>query len=963
VARKPLALLIAGLITLGAGTLPAIAAPAAAGSAAAAALPDIPFTRFTLPNGLTVVVSEDHKAPVVAVAMWYHVGSAREPTGKSGYAHLFEHLMFERSGHHDGNYFEPFEKAGATGMNGTTANDRTNYFETVPTTALDMALWMESDRMGWLLDGLGQDEVNQQRGVVQNEKRQDENQPYGLRVQENIEAHAYPLNHPYHHDTIGSMKDLNAASLDDFKTWFRTYYGAANATLVLVGDITPAEAKAKALKYFGEIPSGPPVAKLQPWTFPRSSSTRGSMRMDVPQVHLYREWNTPHGGTEADNLLSLAATILGGGKTSRLYQRLVYQDKLADDVSASQDTGELGSQFNLEVDVKKGADLARVEAAVADVWKAFLKDGPTADELQRAKTGFRAGYVRRLEKVGGFSGKATLLAASQVYQGDPGAWRKDLAAMMAATSGQVRDAARQWLGKGDYTLTVSPLAKGEKASTADVAETGGLGPAPGAPAPKPAAKHDWRTVKSDVDRSKGVPAVTTFPDLGFPTLQHAKLDNGIEVTLAERHDVPLVQAELLFDAGYAADQGRKLGTSSFTMAMLHEGTTDLDSIEIAKRKQRLGSYIMTGCGLDYCNMTLNALADQMVPSLQLMADIARNPAFRAADIERLRGRWLSDIEQEKARPITMALRVLPPLLYGKGHAYAIPFTGSGTTASIKSLTATDMRGFMSDFIRPDNVRILVAGDTTLAKLVPELNAAFGHWKAPAGAIPKKNIAKVDYPGHARVFLMDRPGSLQSVILAGEVAPSTMAPNNLEIGTMNGAFGGSFTSRLNMNLREGKHWAYGAFSFLQNAVGQRPFMIYAPVQTDKTAPSISEALKEAQAVVGPKPLTSAEIRKIKDGDVRAMPGEYQTVGAVLDAMEGIALYHRPDDYVQTLKSRIEGQSDASVRAAAGEVIKPAELTWVIVGDLGKIGPSVRALKLGPVEVLDADGQPVGAKPSK
>jgi predicted Zn-dependent peptidase len=959
VVRKPLALLVAGLLALGAGAPAVVAAPAPAAADASATLPDIPYTRFTLPNGLTVVVSEDHKAPVVAVAVWYHVGSAREPTGKSGYAHLFEHLMFERSGHHDGNYFEPFEKAGATGMNGTTANDRTNYFETVPTTALDMALWMESDRMGWLLDGLGQDEVNQQRGVVQNEKRQDENQPYGLRVQEDIEANAYPSNHPYHHDTIGSMKDLNAASLDDFKTWFRTYYGAANATLVLVGDITPAEAKAKALKYFGEIPSGPPVAKLAPWTFPRSASTRGSMSMDVPQVHVYREWNTPHGGTEADNLLGLAATVLGGSKTSRLYQRLVYQDKLADDVTTSQDTGELASQFSLEVDVKKGVDPAKVEAAVADVWKTFLQDGPTEDELQRAKTSIRAAYVRRLEDVGGFSGKATLLAASQVYEGDPGAWRKDLAATMAATPAQVRDAARRWIGKGDYTLTVSPLAKGEQASTADVAETGGLGPAPGAPRPVPAAKRDWHTVKSDVDRSKGVPAVAAFPDLTFPTLQHARLANGIEVTLAERHDVPLVQAELLFDAGYAADQGRKLGTSSFTMAMLDEGTKDLDSVEIAKRRQRLGSYIDTGCGLDYCNITLDALADQVVPSLKLMADIAQNPAFRAADVERLRGQWLAGIEQEKAQPMSMALRVLPPLLYGKDHAYGMPFTGTGTTASIKSLGADDMRAFMRDFIRPDNVKILVAGDTTLAKLVPELDAAFGGWKVPATPVPKKNVARVDYPAHARVFLMDRPGSLQSVILAGEVAPSTTAPNNLEIGTMNGAFGGSFTSRLNMNLREGKHWAYGAFSFLPGAVGQRPFLIYAPVQTDKTAPSVDEALKEARAVVGPKPLTHAEIQKIKDGDVRAMPGEYQTVGAVLDAVRGIALYHRPDDYVQTLKSRIESQDDKDVQAAADEVIRPDRLTWVIVGDLEKIGPSVRALKLGPVEVLDADGKPVAA----
>lgn len=934
------------------------AAPALhAKSSDAGKLPDIPYTRFHLPNGLTVVVSEDHKAPVVAVAVWYHVGSAREPIGKSGYAHLFEHLMFGHSEHHKGTFFEPFEKAGATGMNGTTANDRTNYFETVPTTALDMALWMESDRMGHLLGGLDQAEVDQQRGVVKNEKRQDENEPYGLRVQENIEAHAYPLNHPYHHDTIGSMKDLNAASIDDFKHWFRTYYGPANATLVLVGDITPDEARAKALKYFGDIPPGPPVPRLQPWTYPRKASTRGVMHMDVPQLRIYREWNTPHDGTPADDRLSLAASVLGGGKTSRLYQRLVYQDKLADNVSVSQDSGELASQFQLEVHVKNGVDPAKVEAAVADVWKTFLDQGPTADELARAKTSFRAYMVRRIERVGSFSGKATLLAAGQVYHDDPGMWRKQLAAMMAATPTQVRDAARQWVSRGDYTLIVKPLAKGAKASTADVAETAGLGPAPGAPAPVMPARHDWHAVATDVDRSTGVPAVERFPDLSFPTLQHATLTNGIPVILAERHDIPVTQVRLLFDAGYATDAGHKLGRANFTMGLLDEGTRDLSSLEIAKRKERMGALISTGCGLDSCTATLNALNDKRMASLELFADILRHPAFRRADVERLRGQWLSRIAQEKSRPILMALRVLPPLLYGQGHPYAMPFTGSGTAASIKAMDRADMQAFMRDYVRPDNVRILIAGDTTMQQILPQLNAVFGNWKAPASAVPAKAITHVDLPKHPRVYLIDRPGSLQSVILAGLLSPSTEAPNHLDIRTMNGAFGGSFTSRLNMNLREGKHWAYGAFSFIPDSVGQSPFLMYAPVQTNKTAPSASEVLKEARAIIGDKPLSADEIGKIKDSDVRTMPGSYQTAGAVLGAMTDIVLYHRPDDYVRTLKSRIDALKDADVQAAANEVIHPDALTWVIVGDLSRIEKPVRALDLGPVEVIDADGHPV------
>ena len=950
-AKKPLVLLVAGLLALSGGLPVALAdtGTAAATETAGQQIPELDYSRFTLPNGLTVVVHEDHKAPVVAVSVWYHVGSSYEPAGKTGFAHLFEHLMFQGSENHKDEFFKPFELAGATDQNGTTWLDRTNYFETVPTTALDMALWMESDRMGHLLGAIDQSQLDEQRGVVQNEKRQGENQPYG-RASEQLLAEAFPANHPYHHDTIGSMADLDAASLDDVKQWFRDYYGAANTVVVLAGDITPAVAKEKMLKYFGDIAAGPQVPRPQPWVAPRDSSTSSTMTDNVAQVRIYREWNVPERGSRDENLLELAAAVLGGSKTSRLYQRLVYQDKLADDVSVGVEQHTLASLFQLEVDVKEGVDPKQVDAAIADEWAKFLKDGPTADELERVKTQTRAAFVRGLERV---NTQASILAEGQLYRNDPGAYLKDFQAFMAATPAQVTEVANRWIAKGDYTLTVVP----GKVEEGDTATVTGRAAAPGAPEPVLSPKGDYRTVASDVDRSKGVPEVDSYPDLSFPALEHGKLDNGIEVILAERHTVPAVQMQLLFDAGYAADQGRKLGTSSFTVSMLDEGTTSLDSIEIAKRKQRLGAIIGAGCGLDTCSASLNALNDQLKPSLDLFADIVRNPAFREADIDRLRGQWLAGIAQEKSQPTGIALRTLPPLLYGEGHAYAIPFTGSGTEASIQSLTPADMRAFMADYIRPDNVKILVAGDTTMDQIIPQLNAVFGDWKAAASKVPAKNIGKVDPPSQVRVFLVDRPGAQQSLILAGSLAPSTKAPNDLEIQTMNGAFGGTFTSRLNMNLREDKHWAYGAFSFLQSALGQRPFMLYAPVQTDQTAPSVAEMLKEARGVIGDKPLTSEEIDKIKVGDVRSMPGGYQTTSAVMGALQGIALYDRPDDYVQTLKSRIEAQTDAAVEAAAKEVIHPDQLTWVIVGDLSKIEAPVRTLNLGEVQVLDADGKPV------
>ncbi|HWX64990.1 MAG TPA: pitrilysin family protein [Rhodanobacter sp.] len=953
-AKKPLALLIAGLLTLTAAAPLALAAPGtAAATATTQQIPELAYSRFVLPNGLTVVVHEDHKAPVVAVSIWYHIGSGDEPKGKTGFAHLFEHLMFSGSEHRKGTYFGPFEKAGATDMNGTTWFDRTNYFETVPTTALDMALWMESDRMGHLLGAIGQKELDTQRGVVQNEKRQDENRPYG-RVDENILANTYPANHPYQHDTIGSMADLNAASLDDVKQWFHSNYGAANTTLILAGDITAAQAKEKATKYFGDIPAGPAVARQQAWITPLQTATRGVQHDHVSQPRIIRTWVVPELGSDDAIQLDLASSALGGGKTSRLYQRLVYQDKLVDDISAGISEFALASQFQIQADVKQGVDPAKVEAVINEELKKFLASGPTQDELDRAKVASRAGFVRGLEKVGGFGGKAVILAEGQVYRGDPGAYKKDLERAEAASIASVKAASDKWLSKGDYLLTVLPAGKGFDPAVED-AKVVALGEATGRPQPKLPAAHAYGVSKTDLDRSAGVPQVSQFPELSFPKLERGKLKNGIEVILAERHTIPVTQVQLLFDAGYASDQGRKLGTASFTSSLMNESTKDLDSVEVAKRRQRLGAITNVGCGLDTCVASLNALNDQLQPSMSLFADIVRNPAFKAADIDRVRGQWLAGIAQEKTEPTGLALRTLPPLLYGDHHAYGIPFTGSGSESEIKALTGADLVTFQRDWLRPDNVKILVAGDTTLAQIIPQLDAAFGDWKAPATAVPKKNIAAVAAQAKPRVFLINRADAPQSLILAGLLAPSTRADNNLAIQAANGAFGGTFTSRLNMNLREDKRWAYGANSMLMDAQGQRPFLFFAPVQTDKTAESANEVLKEARAVIGDKPLTAAEIAKIKDQRVRALPGSYETTGAVLGAISGIVQYDRPDDYVQTLKSRLEAVTPAAAETAIKEIVQPAAMTWVIVGDLSKIEAPVRALNLGEVKVIDADGQ--------
>lgn len=913
---------------------------------------DIPYEEFTLPNGLRVIVHEDHKAPIVAVNIWYHVGAKDEPLGKSGFAHLFEHLMFQGSENHRDEYFVPYEKVGATSQNGTTNQDRTNYFQNVPTTALDMAMWMESDRMGHFLGAVDQGLLDEQRGVVKNEKRQGENQPYG-QVWTALSRASYPSTHPYHYSVIGSMADLDAASLDDVKDWFRSWYGPNNAVLVLAGDIDLPTAKAKALQYFGDIPASITVPKIAPDPAPRKESTRETMSDRVAQARIYRAWNVPQFGTADLEHLKLLAQVLGGSKSSRLDKRLVHETKLADSVTAAALGSELGSIFILLANAAAPENVEKIEAILDEEIKRLIESGPTADELERARTVFDAGFVRGIERIGGFGGKADALAQCAVFSGNPGCFRDSLEVRATATPEALQKVAANWLQQGDHTLVVMPgdspppplddephVATEAQEDAKDKLLT---------PDPK------FTVAKSTLDRSKGVPETRSFPDLSFPALQRAKLKNGIQVVLAERHEVPVVQLSMEFAGGYTADVGRKLGTASFAMAMMDESAAGMDALTLADRAQSLGANIGSGASLDGSNVYLSALKDKLAPSLDLLADVVLRPDFSEKEIERVRQAWIAGIKHEKTQPNGVANRVLPPLLYGEGHPYAIPFSGTGYEASISALSRSDLVDFYKDVVRPDNVTILVVGDTTLKEIVPLLESRFGTWKAPSQTLQLAKVESVALPESSRVFLIDQPGAVQANILVGQVVGSTMNPDVMDFDLANGVLGGKFTSRLNMKLREEKQWAYGAYSYASAAKGQRPWIAYAPVQIDKTAEAIVELRDDITAFASnTQPATDDEVEKIKISNVRSLPGAYETAGAVLGAVGGIVRYERPDDHVITLKQRTEAVTADAVRKAAG-VIQPKALTWVIVGDLSQIEESVRALELGEVTVLDADGK--------
>ena len=946
IARRPLAaaVVLAISASFGAGFAPA---EAAGRSAAAASEALIPYEEFTLPNGLRVVVHTDRKAPVVAVNIWYHVGSKDEPAGRSGFAHLFEHLMFNGSENHRGEYFEPFELVGATDMNGTTWLDRTNYFQNVPTTALDLALWMESDRMGHMLGAIDQKTLDEQRGVVQNEKRQGENQPYG-QADDLIYRALYPKGHPYHHSTIGSMNDLNAASLEDVKQWFRAWYGPNNAVLVLAGDIDLETAREKVTRYFGDIPAGPALERVEAGPA-RRQATRATMEDKVPQARVYRAWSVERYGRPDLERLQLLSQVLGGSKSSRLDRRLVFQDKLADRVSTYLQPFELASTFYVMADVRQGVEPAQVEAALDEEIARLLADGPTAAELEQAQAMVKASVVRGVERIGGFGGKADALAECAVYTGNPGCFRESLEVFSNASVEDVRKAGRTWLGAGSHTLVVLP---GERTVLEEEAS-----PTP-PPFDLPKVDPKFRTVRSDVDRSTGVPMPERFPDLKFPALERARLGNGTEVILARRDAVPVVQFSYEFKGGYAADLGRKLGTSSFTMAMLDEGAGELDAIGFANRAESLGALVGAGASLDGGNAYLSALKENLDQSLDLFADMVRQPGFEQKEIDRVRASWLAGIAQEKARPNGAAQRVLPPLLYGEGHPYAIPFSGTGTEASIASLTREDLQAFHAQWVRPDNATLIVVGDTTLDEVMPLLERHFGDWKAstPAPAAAGA-IAPVERPKATAVYLIDQPGAVQATILAGQVVPSTRDPGAVVFDFANSVLGGEFSSRLNMNLREDKHWAYGAYSFSSAALGQRPWMAFAPVQIDKTAEALAELDREVREYVsGHKPATAAEVAKIQASEIRSLPGAYETGRAVMGAIGGIVRYDRPDDYVFQRKAQIEGLTLDQVQQAASG-LDPDRLVWVVVGDLRQVEAPVRGLGLGPVHVIDADGRPV------
>lgn len=901
---------------------------------------DIPYEEFQLDNGLTVIVHEDRKAPIVGVAVWYNVGSKDEPEGKTGFAHLFEHLMFNGSENAPADYFQYLQEMGATDYNGTTNFDRTNYFQTVPRPALERALWLESDRMGYLLGAVTQEKLDNQRGVVQNEKRQGDNQPGGLVFYEILET-LFPDGHPYQHSVIGSMADLDAASMDDVRNWFTDKYGPNNATLVLAGDISADEARPLVEKWFGPIARGPvntPAAADVPTL---EEPVRTVMRDQVAATSITMYWPVPGITSEELVALSVGAEILGGLASSRMDEVLVREEQLAVGVGGGNYDFQRVGIFLVNATLRDGVEVETLEARMGELLAEFIEEGPSEDEVRRAATSNLAGTIRGLEQVGGFGGKAVALARGEVLAGDPGFAVDRLATLASITPADVQAAMKKWATRPAFTLVLEPGERDaeyeEAASVAAEAEAD--------------AAEEMGSNEITVSVERPAPPIDTVAALDFPELKRTTLANGMQLTYAWRDAVPATYVTMSFDAGTAADPVDMRGLETLTLGLFDEGTTTMSSQEIAEARERLGVTISLGGGDDRSNFTLSALSANLAPSLDLFSQVVRNPAFNQTDLDRVKAQTITGIRSQMRSPNGIAQRAVGAELFGT----SAPYGGVATIAGVTEITRDDLIAFKDAWIRPDNGEVFVISSLPMDEVVAQINAAFGDWEAPATAKGEKDFASFENAPNMgnRVVLINRPNSPQSYILGAQVTPLDAAdPAWADFTNANNSLGGNFLARLNMNLRETKGWSYGVRGAPQAREKAVVYAIGGGVQADRTGDSVAEMIRETSEFLTTAGVTEEELARNVAAEIGELPGRFETSGAVLGAMQSLALYNRPDDYYETLVERYSGQTAASLDAAARAALDVDNFVWIVVGDAEVVAPQLEQLGL-PVEVRELE----------
>jgi zinc protease len=921
---------------------PAAAKPAAKPVTKTAPLevPVLKFEKYTLDNGLQVILCEDHRLPMVAVNLWYHVGPANELPGRTGFAHLFEHMMFEGSRHVPGSaHFHQLEAAGASDINGTTDFDRTNYFETLPSNQLELALWLESDRMGYLPDKLDQANLSNQQDVVRNERRQSvENAPYGV-VEEGLFHQIFPKEHPYYGEVIGSHQDIQSAKLADVRDFFKLYYAPNNASLAIVGDFDPEKARELVQKYFGPLKRGEDVPKIKVHTPPITSERRVVIQDNVQLPRVYMAWLTSPIYKPGDAEADLAATILGGGKSSRLYKKLVYEKQIALDVSANQQSLILGSVFEIQATAKPGVKPEELEKAINAELELFRKDGPTAAELSRAKNVIESRIIAGLETLGGFGGVADRLNGYNHYLGTPDFLAADLARYENASSAAVEAFAQGQLNPNQRVVVYGVPGK---------QDLGAEVPTPKAEQ-KDTAKNGGEPVNADAAWRYEAPKAGIASVLHLPVPEQFKLSNGLTVLFTERPGLPLVAANLVFRAGSGANPADRPGLASVTGRMLQQGTTKRNALQIADRAADLGATLGSSASTDDSVVSTRSLTRSFPEALELLADITLHPIFPQAELERVRSERLAALVQEKDDPNATATRVALLSLFGAHNTYGYPATG--TAESLKAISREELQHYWQQYYVPNEAALIVAGNIKVAALKPLLEKEFGEWKAGKSSLPAIGAPETT---DARLIIVDRPGAPQTTLACFSIGAARSTPDYPQLEVMNTDLGGLFSSRINMNLREAHGYTYGAGSVFIYHRAPGPFIVYSDVRTDATAPATSEIFNELKRMRDTE-MVPAELILSKDSIARSLPGRFERGTEAAASFAELYTYDLPLEYFSNLPDKINAVTTAQAQGAALKYVHPEKMIVLAVGDRAKIEDGLKKLNLGKLEIRDSEGK--------
>ncbi|UCF38201.1 MAG: insulinase family protein [Acidobacteriota bacterium] len=887
--------------------------------------PQLEFEKFILSNGLEVILHEDHSAPIVSVNIWYHVGSKNEKKGRTGFAHLFEHLMFEGSANVPEGSFDKWLEAAGGDNNGSTTEDRTNYWESAPSDALELALFLEADRMATLLETIDLKKLDGQREVVKNERRQGvDNRPYG-KAEEVILQALYPSDHPYSWSVIGSLDDLDAATVEDVQQFFRTYYAPNNASLAIAGDIDPVKTRQLVEKYFASIPPGPPVDRIQDWIPTLDGEKLVELKDRVSLPRLYINWHSPALFQPGDADLDLLSSILSGGKNSRLYKRLVYEDQIAQDVEAYQYSREIAGTFTIEATAKPGHTLEELKTAI-DEELAMLRDvGVRQAELTSALNEWEASLLRSLQSVGGFRGKADRLNSYNTFAGTPGYLEADMARYYGVTLDSLQATAKRIL-VGDRRVILKVEPAGDLAAV---------------PAP-------------ELDRTQ-VPASAGGVALRLPDVSQFQLPNGLKVLLVEHQELPLVQLNLVVDGGWTADPVDRPGLSRLTSDLLDEGTASRNALELAEQVKSLGLRLSSNSSFDSATISLNSLRRHLPAGLEIIADLLLNPTFPEAELERKKQEYLAQILVEESEPFTVGLKSFFKLLYGEGHPYAQPFTGTGTRESLEQITRNELVSYFDTYFRPNNSTLIVVGAVSQTDITPLLEEKLKNWKSQ----PIPEILVPDRPllAESAVYVIDKPGAAQSVLIAGHEGILRTSPDFPATELANTILGAKFTSRLNSNLREDKGYTYGSRSYFSSRKSRGPFFAYAQVQTEVTREALTEMVKELKGIRGEIPITEEELQDTKNYITLGYPQEFETIGQLALKLVDVVNFGLPLDYFASYVEKIRSVSLQEAEHAAEVNIRPSRMLFIIVGDSEKIRPGIEAMELGPLHLFDMKGNRV------